>query len=370
MLFPYSQVPDHKLEAMQGIVDYLFNEVWCKALDEQYGIHLFQGYPMFQLIIEKLEILESDGKLKANGRSYKFLRSVNEIFIEFQSLESREDLALYRKCFRDNNSIDQLCANTAGFEPVHYRKLDSKYKALNDKLNAFFTTLYGTSGFFESALVIELIGAGLASYYNDFVQHNSRGVCPFCGLYPLDNEFDPTREAFDHYLPKAKYPFNSVNLRNLAPSCNKCNSGNKGDKDPLHKSNGERRKAFYPFSVIEPDLKLSVDIVRKNWKDLQPDDLLITYNTQTHQDEIETWKALFRIDQRYKAKLCSTDARAWLEQIRIMSDMFKSIPSECISIMEESAEAFPFSECNFLKFSYLKACEQAGFYSLQAQKAN
>lgn len=365
MLFSYSYLPDHKLEAMQSIVEYLFNEVWCKALDEEYGIHLFHGLPILHKVLEELDKRESAGLLNEKGTDTKFYLSVNKIFNKFELLE-RNDLLVYQKYFNDNNHIDALCANTVGVDPIHYSGLDSKYKGLNDELATFFTALY-SSGFFGLAFVKDLIGADLTDYYKDFVHHNVKGTCPFCGLYPLDNEFDPTREAFDHYLPKAKYPFNSVNLRNLAPSCNKCNSGNKGDKDPLHKSSGERRKAFYPFSMIEPDLKLSVDVVRKNWKDLQPDDLLITYNTQMHQDEIETWKALFRIDQRYKAKLCGTDARAWLEQIRTMSDKFKSMPSECISIMEESAEEFPFSECNFLKFSYLKACEQAGFYSQEAK---
>lgn len=362
MLFPYSPVPNHKLEAMQSIVDYLFNEVWCKALDEEYGLHLFEGHSILHQIMERLEILESDGKLNAKGRSYKFLRSVNGIFIEFQSLESKEALDVYKKSFYDNNCIDQLCANHTGFVPVHYSKLDTKYKALNDKLNAFFTTLYGTSGFFESSLAKEMIGSDLTSYYRDFVRHNDQGICPFCGLYPLDGEFDPTRDAFDHYLPKAKYPFNSINLRNLAPSCNKCNSGNKGEKDPLYDDQGNRRKAFYPFSLATTDLSLTIDVASKDWKNLQPNDLSIAYHSPLYQEEIETWRMLFRIDQRYKAKLCSSDAKAWLEQIRTMIDKFNATPKDCIEVVEESAKEFPFSDLNFLKKTFLDGCQRAGLF--------
>jgi hypothetical protein len=365
MLFSYSYLPDHKLEAMQSIVEYLFNEVWCKALDEEYGIHLFHGLPILHKVMEELNRRESAGLLNEKGTDTKFYFSVNKIFNKFESLE-RNDLLVYQKYFNDNNNIDALCANTAGFEPIHYSGLNSKYKGLNDELATFFTALY-SSGFFGLAFVKDLIGADLTDYYKDFVHHNVKGTCPFCGLYPLDNEFDPTREAFDHYLPKAKYPFNSVNLRNLAPSCNKCNSGNKGEKDPLHKSNGERRKAFYPFSTIAPDLSLSISVINKNWSNLQPNDLLIHYQSQAHQEEIETWKSLFRIDDRYKAKLIGSGAADWLEQIRIMSEKLDLPPKDYISMLEDSVKNTLFSDCSFLKFAYLKAFENAGYYSQEVE---
>ena len=53
------------------------------------------------------------------------------------------------------------------------------------------------------------------------------------------------REAYDHYLPKVLYPFNSINFRNLAPACHECNSTYKLGKDPAHNPAG-RRKAFNP----------------------------------------------------------------------------------------------------------------------------
>lgn len=363
MLFPYSQVPNHKLEAMQGIVDYLFNQVWCKALDEEYGLHLFEGHPVLHQIMEELARRESAELLKDTGTDTKFYLSVNKIFNAFKLLD-RTGIGAYRKYFEDNNNIEALCSNTTGFQPVHYNSLDSKHTDLNDELANFFTTLY-SSGFFGLAFVKRLIDADLITYYKDFVRHNSRGVCPFCGISLLDGEFSETREAYDHFLPKAKYPFNSVNLKNLAPSCHKCNSDNKKAKDPLHDDQGRRRKAFYPFTSMTPDLSLTIDVMRKDWKNLQPDDLSIVYNTQAHQDEIETWKALFGIDQRYKDLCCGSNengGKYWLTEVFDEWHEDGRTPESFLTTLRRKALKLPYSNMNFLKEAFLDGCHRAGLF--------
>lgn len=119
-------------------------------------------------------------------------------------------------------------------------------------IEAFFSKLY-SCGFFELAIVKENIGADLKEHYKEFSSLNNMPCCPFCGLLPMDSEYDPTREAYDHYLPASKYPFNSVNLRNLAPACYKCNSQNKGAKDPCKMKLGSREKPFIhmPLTAIK-----------------------------------------------------------------------------------------------------------------------
>lgn len=37
------------------------------------------------------------------------------------------------------------------------------------------------------------------------------------------------KSAFDHYFPRARYPFLAISLYNLIPACTRCNSGFKGD---------------------------------------------------------------------------------------------------------------------------------------------
>lgn len=71
-------------------------------------------------------------------------------------------------------------------------------------------------------------------HYQTFVQTNKAGKCPFCGINDLLGEYHSKREAYDHYLPKALYPFNSINFRNLVPACHHCNSSYKTSKDPAY----------------------------------------------------------------------------------------------------------------------------------------
>jgi hypothetical protein len=79
------------------------------------------------------------------------------------------------------------------------------------------------------------------------VTTNTAGKCPFCGIGNIKSPHHTKREAHNHYLPKALYPFNSINVRNLAPTCHECNSTYKLSKDPAHNDAKRRRKAFNPY---------------------------------------------------------------------------------------------------------------------------
>ena len=207
------------------------------------------------------------------------------------------------------------------------------------------------------------IDSTLGEYYIDFVRENNDGICPFCGLLPLDGEYDPTREAFDHYLPKSKYPFNSVNLKNLAPSCNKCNSGNKRDKDPLHDKHNNRRKTFYPFSQTQPDITLAVSVIEREWSPLTPEKLSIDIQSTDFQDETNTWKELFRIEQRYAAKCCSPNGGLhWLNRVIDEHQNYNLTRQEMLAAELQSAHSSPWIEANFLKKAFLEGCEQAELF--------
>lgn len=64
--------------------------------------------------------------------------------------------------------------------------------------------------------------------------------CPYCNaetIYavPKDDSREDIRyrSAMDHFLPKDKYPFLGLSLYNLVPSCTRCNTSYKQNKDPL-----------------------------------------------------------------------------------------------------------------------------------------
>ncbi len=224
MHFPYRYL-SHKMERMQEFIDFIFLKVWCKAPTVQYGIDLFEmeGRP-WKWIMEELFRLDAAGKLSDTGAGAFFYNDVNLIFNEFKKLSS-DEIECYKLAYHTNNNIEDVCRQVCSQPPVKYNELLSSRKKLNELLKNFFSKLY-SSGFFNLKLIRQAFGTTLSEFYAAFVRENDENICPFCGLLPLDGEFDPTREAFDHYFPKSLYPFNSVNLKNLAPSCNKCNSGN------------------------------------------------------------------------------------------------------------------------------------------------
>lgn len=360
MLFTYKYIP-HAMEKMQTFIDFIFYEVWCKAPSTQYGIHLYTTEPDLHKIMKQLFLLDSAGQLKEGSASLFFYEGVNGIFNEFKSLEPTE-IADYKSKFTANNKIEELCRCDTGITPANYESLNPAKDKLNEKIGEFFKKLY-SSGFFDLKFVKDIIGVTLADHYRSFVQKNDDCICPFCGLQPLDGQYDPTREAYDHYLPKGKYPFNSVNLKNLAPSCSKCNSGNKQDCDPLHDKAHTRRKAFYPFSVTDPNISISVTIKEKVWSPLTPEKLSIDIQSDTFPDEAKTWIELFRIEQRYASRCCNKNGGLhWLNRVIAEHKNYKLSRQEMFATEIESATASPWADANFLKRAFLEGCNRAGLF--------
>lgn len=62
-------------------------------------------------------------------------------------------------------------------------------------------------------------------------------VCPYCNINVIKQDEKKGsvrrkyRPALDHYFPKSRYPFLSLSIYNLIPSCHECNSTRKADYD-------------------------------------------------------------------------------------------------------------------------------------------
>ncbi|MNV35806.1 hypothetical protein D3C71_1272670 [compost metagenome] len=199
-------------------------------------------------------------------------------------------------------------------------------------------------------------------HYNKFVKINRSGKCPYCGLLPIDGQYVHTREAYDHYLPKSKYPFSSINFKNLSPACYKCNSGNKTSKDPLYDKSGKRRKAFYSYNATPYNIDIEIKLNSIDIKDLTPQDVSITFGPTEITEELETWNDLFSIEERYKAECCSSDALYWFDQI--YEECADKSPSEFLKIKLEIAWKYPFSDKNFLRKPFLEACNSHKLFEL------
>lgn len=359
MLFPYVTTR-HRMGLMQAFVSYIFTKVWCQAPDREYSIELFSGFPALFEIMEQLDRQDKAGQDVGAGAF--FFSHVNAIFIEFKSL-TRKERGQFLSEFRSNNDIRALCEG---------RRIAARYPKnpcppLMEKIKAFFTKLY-SSGFFDLKFVKDAIGSDLRDHYRAFARTNAIPCCPFCGLQPMDTEHDPTREAYDHYLPASVYPFNSVNLKNLAPACHKCNSQNKLARDPLLSDVGNARGAFYPYASTHPSIAVSLrfhtGVIPK-----VPEDLEIELIAAGYEDQLETWDSLYKVKQRYAARSCSAaGGRHWMNRIWIESANYGKTPDQMLVAELLACDSSPWVDASFLKAAFLREAAQAGLVQAVAHK--
>jgi hypothetical protein len=169
------------------------------------------------------------------------------------------------------------------------------------------------------------------------------------------------RDAYDHYLPKATYPFNSINFKNLAPTCHSCNSSYKSVTDPL----SYNTKVFYPFSETKHKLNISISIHSRNWQALKPKDLKLEIGPEELKDQINAWKDIYGIDERYKDLCCAeSDGHYWITQVFDECENDGKTPLEMYSTLKRQATERPFAQNNFLKKPFIEACHQAGLFDV------
>jgi len=139
-------------------------------------------------------------------------------------------------------------------------------------------------------------------------------VCAFCGVELLDAP-GQKREALDHYLPIAVYPFAGTNFRNLSPMGTKCNSRYKLQQDVLvDPVTGNRRSCCDPYD--SPPITLSLQGSRP-FEGARVD--LVTCPDWTIQWEggdrakLQTWETVFAIPERYRESSLNPSFRGWID---------------------------------------------------------
>lgn len=108
-------------------------------------------------------------------------------------------------------------------------------------------------------------------------------VCPYCNrsyIHTYYNAKGKTRPDLDHFIPKSKFPYFSMSIYNLVPSCKICNSSLKGQKEfdfdnymnPYEKSMGDKLMSFsytpkvFPglIGLKESDMEIVMDYEESN----------------------------------------------------------------------------------------------------------
>lgn len=365
MLFAYTYVP-HAMEKMQEFIDFIFFEVWCKApIGLDFSLDLFDSEPDLR------EVLSAFGfAAKAPERGKQFYKDIKAIYGIFASLTPTQ-IDQLKQWYWANNDIEKVCANDSAVQIARYADVEAidtdPDKKLSKQLASFFKGLYSQQ-LLDLAALREKIGQ-VDEHYQAFMQANTTGKCPFCGITDMLGVYHTKREAYDHYLPKGLYPFNSINFRNLAPACHYCNSSYKTTQDPSYSPKdpaGEitRRKSFYPYSAGTHRIEVTIDLGTPDIDRLAPADIQLTFGPAAVHEEIETWKEVYGIDERYKAKCCDGDAKDWLEQLRILRDAHGITPDASLATVQQQTAKAPVANSNFLKSAFLEGCQRAGLFEM------
>lgn len=128
-------------------------------------------------------------------------------------------------------------------------------------------------------------------------------VCPYCNrnyIHTSYNEHGKTRPELDHFFPKSKYPFLSISLYNLIPSCHICNSNLKGAKDFFLVPH------LHPFvenvnSDFQFEIKYKDKVVEEIVADLESFDIVLNCLTKDEQikTRVENSSKTFLINELY-----------------------------------------------------------------------
>lgn len=358
MLFPYTYVP-HQMDKMQQFIDFIFFDVWCKApAGAPFGLELFDGNPDLRDVMQAFHFSDAYGARFFNGH-------VERIYGLFAALAPAQ-IEQFQRWYRDNNDLERVCANDPATQPARYTDIAPLYQDIAKELATFFKELYSPKILGLAALRAKI--GDIDAHYQAFVTVNKAGKCPFCGIADLLSEYHERREAYDHYLPQALFPFNSINFHNLVPACHHCNSSYKAVKNPAYTckdptQNTQRRKAFYPYASTAYAIELRLNLAHTDITQLEPDHVRIDFGPAEFGQEIDTWKDVYGIDERYKAKLCvENDGRYWFAAAMDEWRELGRPPAEYLRAVALHTQKNPFAECNFLKKPFLEACEKMGMF--------
>lgn len=350
MLFPYKFTP-HVLDKLHQYIAHTVLEVWCKA-NGPFSITLL--HKDFQPLV----------KAVAKNKNDYLLKPIKAIYRHFEPISPADKKKIARG-FKSNNQIEGLCDGS--IRPMRYEDIEKISKPLATELNPFFKNLY------TKLLGLKVIKDGcgeLKEHYEKFMYTNDNGKCPFCGLLDIKSELLRVRDAYDHYLPKDIYPFNSINFKNLVPACHTCNSSYKLVNDPIReKTTLKRRKAFYPFARKIPAYKIGVSIDKIDSRNHKKNKLSVSFSSVAAKAEVAGWADVYGIRERYTDKCSSKDSKYWLKQ---MLDERMNKPGFDLRKYIRARKKDPaYLEYNFLRIPFLEGyIKYTGFNNISSRKGS
>lgn len=276
MLYSYEYLENHAIEKVHNYIEKFFSDILLNNFIE------FDDIPLDN---ELYELIQLSSGLKDR---------LNRVFCEFKKIDQSQKNKL-QLALTQNVRIRELCCGDNN--PVQYNELQNDFqKELKELFRYLYEDLLDNQSFKNKYY-------GLKKHFEEFCTKNKRYTCcPFCGLYRLNAYADITRDDYDHYLPKSKYPFNSINFKNLMPLCRECNRTYKNSNDPIFDKENKRRKAFYPFDNLTKGVSIFVAINGYGHDPIKDANWQIGLSCIPGMyEEINTWDDLYKISIRYRA---------------------------------------------------------------------
>jgi len=300
MIYFYKSISPHNIENLHNYLHYFFTKLFQVKVKKYNPSRLI--HPNFKPIVEEYED-------KINSK-------LTRIFIAYQTLTAAEKSKV-KRAYKNNNNIIGICNKRV--KPIKYDELPVSIK---DPIESLYDELWDTVLNYK---VVRDVCGTVKSHFNLFRKVNDKSVCPFCGLGSLLCEYDDGRDDYDHYLPKAEYPFISVNFLNLFPMCHNCNSKSKGQKDSPFIPNTNpliQRSLYFPYdnSIYDHEIILNI---KSDVTDLNDDstwELSIDCKPEKNLEKKNSWLEIFNIEKRYKSKIIK-DSYKWKERIMRKYDL-------------------------------------------------
>lgn len=328
MLRTYKPI-NHTIFTLHNYLEHLVCQVWCNASEASICSNLLEAN--FEIIYNTYAWLKTD---------------VDVIYEQCKTLTD-DERACIREAFNINNRIEELCAGT--LTPIPLNMLPDVVKDdMKPLLVKFYDYLIDRA---------EVPGEKKLHYYNELLTANPTiTFCPCCGLCPIESPETHYREDNDHYLPKASYPFATINFKNLVPLCSKCNKKCKSTKNPFEAG----KVSFYAFDTTHIPIGIAISINDNDDLDygkLRVEDIGIDFDNDP--DKTSTWDWLFKIKKRYNKEIrgfSKTELRIIAN--RLLRNKNRKLGQSYEQILDDTIEDYSvemFEDRNFLKKPFLES---------------
>lgn len=163
----------------------------------------------------------------------------------------------------------------------------------------------------------------------DFLKSLNIRFCPYCNADTIfatsivkKDKTVKIKSAFDHYYPQSKYPYLAISLYNLIPTCDRCNSNIKGNRElSLKKNTHPYVDNFHDGIVFQNKIKTSTGFTGRT--DSFEIKLVSRGKDKVLSEKAENTARFFSIEQIYNA-LFKEEAADVIKKIYIDVDSYRN----------------------------------------------